>query len=53
MFSVINTGTRFNKFEKGLFTIFITLYLTTNLNWPDWLYFYRFFCFEYFDSSDR
>ena len=30
--------------------MFITLYFTTYLSWPDWLYFYCFFRFEYFES---
>ena len=31
-------------------SIFLTLYFTTYLSWPDWLYFY---CSEYFDSFDH
>ena len=36
-----------------LIAIFLTLYFTTYLSWPDWLYFYCFFSFEYFDSFDH
>ena len=33
-----------------LLAIVLTLYFTTYLSWPDWLYLYIFFSFEYFDS---
>ena len=36
-----------------LLAFFLTLYFTTYLSWPDWLYFYCFFSFEYFDSFDH
>ena len=36
-----------------LLAIFLTLYFTTYLSWPDWLYFYCFFSFEYFDLYDN
>ena len=31
------------------FAIFLPSYFTIYLSWPDWLYFYSFFGFEYFD----
>ena len=36
-----------------LLDIFLTSYFTTYLSWPDWLYFYCFFRFEYFDPYDH
>ena len=36
-----------------LLAMFLTLYFTTYLSWPDWLYFYCLFTFKCFDSFDH
>ena len=41
-----NNAVMFNRH----LAIFLALYFSTYLSWPDWLYFYCFFNFEYFDS---
>ena len=38
---------------KRLLAISLTLYFTTYLSWPDWLYFYSFFSLKNVDAYDH
>ena len=49
--SINNIRQQQSCFNK-LLAIFLTLYLTTYLSWPDYLNFYSFFSLENVDSFD-
>ena len=49
----INNIGQLQRCFNRLLGIFVILYFTTYLTWPDWYFYCVFFSFEYFDSCDH